>query len=424
MDANDRRREWFRFENPVEERAYRDQGVEKFSWLAAPLALFGLIGFVTYSQFDTDSSVVSQLRMARFGVVVPLLGIMAALGLVRRFRRYWQWQILVSTQIAQLGAVWMNGLLEGTSPFGYSSPNYVLNLIVIMVSAVIIAPLSAGKAFFIALSIAASYAVTTFFFLPEMSPELVSNVFNLLYIGLCCMLAAAWRDASFRSLFRERQKVSNERNLLSVILSEIVPTDVAISIKQGHKVSPKAFGEVAVLFADMVGFTSLSGRIGPKHLVEVLDRMFTRFDDLVAELDLEKVKTIGDAYMVVGGTGADRPDVAAQVVTLGWRMIRETESIARETGLPLQMRIGVHVGSVIGGVIGRTRMAFDYWGDAVNLASRLEANGQAGRVQVSEAAYMRLNGKFALESERTLTLKGKGEVKAYLLAPPGDDIIG
>jgi class 3 adenylate cyclase len=130
---------------------------------------------------------------------------------------------------------------------------------------------------------------------------------------------------------------------------------------------------------------------------------------------LEKVKTIGDAYMVVGGARSEGADTARATVALAFDMLDETRRFAASTGVPLDLRVGVHIGSVIGGVISKTRMAFDYWGDTVNLASRLESSGIPGKVQASEAVCRRVHGEYLVEEERALTLKGKGEVTGYIL---------
>lgn len=247
--------------------------------------------------------------------------------------------------------------------------------------------------------------------------EFMLYAFNVAAVAVAMTFAAWWRERLLRALFREESALIIERNTLSIVLSEIVPTEVAMSIKQGHKVPPQPFGEVAILFADIVGFTRLSARMGPGHLVEVLDRLFSRFDAIAESRGVEKVKTIGDSYMVVGGGRLGGADCAHSIVDLGHTLIGEARAMGASMGIPLEMRVGVHLGSVIGGVIGRTRMAFDYWGEAVNLASRLESSGTPGRIHVSEQVWLRVRDRYRAETERTIELKGIGAVLTYVLEP-------
>jgi len=413
----------FAFKNPAEERDYLSLYEHRFPRAASLVAGFALAAFAAYARFDGFSSARDRLTFVRLYVVIPLLALALWTSFQPKLQRWWEWQITVSLQIAHVGVVWLMFLYEGTSPFGISTPSYILNIIVLMISAACLSPLSFRHAVPICLSAWATYAVVVLKWSRLDADIALGYIFNLGFIAFTCCIVSGWREHMFRRLYAEEMKVRNERNLLAVILSEIVPTEVALTIRQGHKVPPRAFGEVAILFADLVGFTSLSARIGPGHLVEVLDDLFTRFDEIVERHGLEKVKTIGDSYMVVGGARSERADAVVATVELGFAMIEETHRVASRTHIPLDLRVGVHVGSVIGGVIGKTRMAFDYWGDTVNLASRLESNGVAGRVQVSEAVFMRIREDCGAAEKRHLELKGKGRVEAYLLQARRDAIV-
>jgi len=169
-----------------------------------------------------------------------------------------------------------------------------------------------------------------------------------------------------------------------------------------------------VLFADIVGFTPLTARLPADDVVEMLGRLFGRFDELVAARSLEKIKTIGDAYMVAGGLPEPLEDHAARVVDLGLAMIDVAAREADRIG-GLQLRVGVHSGPVIGGVIGHRKFAFDIWGETVNVASRLESQGVAGRVHVSAATWQNVRDAFDAEPRGPIDLRGYGPMETYTI---------
>jgi len=172
---------------------------------------------------------------------------------------------------------------------------------------------------------------------------------------------------------------------------------------------------VTVLFADIVDFTSLATRVAPVELVGILNDIFSRFDELAERHGLEKIKTIGDAYMVVGGAPLPRPDHAAAVVDMALDMQQAIEQFSAERGAPFNLRIGISSGPAIAGVIGTKKFSYDLWGDTVNMASRMESLGQAGSIQVSAATYARLWDQYQFKERGPLQVKGKGELITYFL---------
>ena len=173
---------------------------------------------------------------------------------------------------------------------------------------------------------------------------------------------------------------------------------------------------MAIVFIDLVGFTALSRRLGAKHLVEMLDDLFSGFDAEIGSRSMERIKTIGDAYMAVSGlTNSDGPAMALDAADFALASRKIVSDYADQSGLPIAARIGLHVGPVVAGVIGRRKPAFDCWGEAVNLASRLEHAASPGCIMISEAAYWRLKDRFELAVFDDLDLKGIGPTTAYLL---------
>jgi class 3 adenylate cyclase/HAMP domain-containing protein len=207
-----------------------------------------------------------------------------------------------------------------------------------------------------------------------------------------------------------QQRQETERLLLSIL-----PLSIAERLKQKPETIADHFAEVTVLFADLVNFTAYSHQIAATQVVKLLNQIFSEFDQLAEIYGLEKIKTIGDGYMVAGGLPTPRPDHAAAVAEMAIAMQRTVSQFRSLQGDSLQVRIGIHTGSVIAGVIGRKKFAYDLWGDTVNLASRMESRGLPGCIQVSSATYECLRDQFQFEQRGLIEVKGFGELTTYWL---------
>jgi class 3 adenylate cyclase len=216
-------------------------------------------------------------------------------------------------------------------------------------------------------------------------------------------------------ILRDEQEKS-ERLLLNIL-----PPAIATKLKKGEKNIADGFAEVTILFADMVGFTQLSEKISPPELVSLLNNIFSRFDRLTDKHDLEKIKTIGDAYMVVGGLPIPRDNNAEAIADMALDMLAEISLFNAEKNLNLSIRIGINTGPVVAGVIGTKKFIYDLWGDAVNTASRMESHGIPDAIQVSETSYNLLKEKYLFEKRGKISIKGKGEMNTYLLLSRKDD---
>jgi adenylate cyclase len=202
------------------------------------------------------------------------------------------------------------------------------------------------------------------------------------------------------------------------LLLNILPSAIADRLKVSQQPIADGFAEATVLFADLVGFTELSGRVSPQELVGRLNAIFSQFDALMEQHGLEKIKTIGDAYMVVGGLPTPRRDHARAVALAALDMQDAIAAINQTTGEALSMRIGINSGPVVAGVIGIKKFTYDLWGDTVNIASRMESHGAPGQVQVSAATYALLKDNFEFEARGPIIIKGKGEMLTYWLRKP------
>lgn len=226
-----------------------------------------------------------------------------------------------------------------------------------------------------------------------------------------CLEKKRLRDqeqAFLKQLQAEQEK--SERLLLNIL-----PKAIAEKLKQGWNTIADSFAEVTVLFADIVDFTKLSAQVSPTDLVNLLNDIFSTFDRLAEQHGLEKIKTIGDAYMVVGGLPVPTPDHAVAIAEMALDMQQAIAQFNTQREQPFSIRIGINTGPVVAGVIGTHKFTYDLWGDTVNIASRMESQGIIGKIQVTTATYERLRERYKFEDRGLIDVKGKGEMRTYLL---------
>jgi class 3 adenylate cyclase/ligand-binding sensor domain-containing protein len=266
-----------------------------------------------------------------------------------------------------------------------------------------------------------SFAVLPFFWQTGVFRALVVVAFAgavLLFVRL--------RVARLRGRQRELEAIVEDRTRDLVaekskserLLHNMLPEAIAQRLKANTSAIAERHEEVTVLFADLVGFTELSSRTTPEDLVAMLNDVFSRFDSLAHELGAEKIKTIGDAYLVAAGCPAPSKDHADVMVRMAFGMLDVIEAVNRERGTRLDIRIGLHSGAVVAGVIGTSKYTYDLWGDTVNTASRMESHGAAGRIHLSAATRAHLGIGFELEARGPIAVKGKGTMETFWLLRP------
>jgi class 3 adenylate cyclase len=239
-------------------------------------------------------------------------------------------------------------------------------------------------------------------------PDLVRTVFFVLNVGGVSVTAYALLQYAVRA--RDDAYARSESLLLNVL-----PRTIAERLKRERGVIAESHPDVTVLFADVVAFTPFTERTEPARVVGVLDEIFSAFDALAERHGLEKIKTIGDAYMVAAGLPEARADHAEVMADMALEMLVEFERLGDRLGRDHAIRIGMHSGPVIAGVIGSHKFAYDLWGDTVNTASRMESHGIPGRIQVTEEVHRRLRSEFSFERRGEIEVKGKGRLMTYLL---------
>lgn len=222
-----------------------------------------------------------------------------------------------------------------------------------------------------------------------------------------------------RALEDKNKLIQQERERSEELLLNILPAPIATELKEKGKAKAQKFDEVTVLFSDFINFTNIAEQMEPEELVEELDKCFKAFDFIISQyLDIEKIKTIGDAYMCASGLN-DRRSLPNGIIKAALEMqqfLDEQRAERSRIGKPyFQARIGIHTGSVVAGVVGVKKFAYDIWGDTVNTASRVESNGEAGRVNISETTYRLVKYKFECEYRGKVEAKNKGLIDMYFV---------
>lgn len=228
---------------------------------------------------------------------------------------------------------------------------------------------------------------------------------NLLMMGIVATAA---------SLYLLGQ-VDHYRRRADTLLQNMLPAPIAARLKESSETIADGYSAVTILFADIFGSTPLFANLEPAEAVDWLNEVFSMFDDLVEKYGLEKIRTIGDNYMVASGVPVPRKDHAQAMALLALDMIRDLEDIPARHGKRMMFRIGINSGPLVAGVIGRTKYQYDLWGDAVNIASRMESHGEPGKVHISQATYELLKDDFECESRGLIPIKGKGEMETWFV---------
>ena len=259
--------------------------------------------------------------------------------------------------------------------------------------------------------------------LPQLGPAITAErlawLRPILIGGLFATLAACAYYARRATLIAE-ERLDRAHQRSEELLLNILPPTIAGRLKNSGGTIADGFADVTVLFADIVGFTTLSAELPPERIVALLNELFSRFDDLAGQFKLEKIKTIGDCYMIAGGLPEPRTDHAEAVAGMALAMLEVVREFGAKSGTELAVRIGIHTGPVVAGVIGKRKFIYDLWGDTVNTASRMESHGMPNAIQLSDATHRALVGKYQMRERGTIEVKGKGAMRTWLLA--GEEI--
>lgn len=219
-----------------------------------------------------------------------------------------------------------------------------------------------------------------------------------------------------RSAFQLADSLDAERARNEELVLNMLPTAAVARIRSGQLVAD-SYADASVIFIDMVGFSNLAKRVSPGHLVELLNTFFNHADACARDLGVEKVKTVGDAYLAIAGGNVPSGNSADAAIAFARAVIAGVAEMGRSAGLDVALRAGIHSGPVVGGVIGATRMAYDYWGDTVNIAARVEGCAAANGIAISESTWLRARDRSGFCAAELITLKGVGEVSVFRCSP-------
>ena len=256
----------------------------------------------------------------------------------------------------------------------------------------------------------------------------VSINMAILSMGLIGVLVARQMEQQAHEVFLQGRTIQTQMEALDAekqksdaLLLNVLPAAIAERLKKENRPIADGFQDVSVLFADIVGFTRLSERLAPEALVGRLNEIFSAFDDLLDRFRLEKIKTIGDAYMVVGGLNGGK-DHALALAELALDMLARIRELSVQFKEDFSVRIGINTGPVVGGVIGKKKFIYDVWGDTVNIASRMESTGSPGAVHVSHETYLRIRTMYVFEDRGEIEVKGKGLMRTWLIKARRGDV--
>ena len=401
-----------RFADEAEERRFfRDYVLSRRQYAQAAMLLGSLVYYVF---FVWDRIIDPQnwhvTHAIRGLVVTPFLGASTLLLFVPAFQRRMETVLVLFTCVPSIGLSVICAILNRGFDFGGGG--------FIIVILFVFALLYIRIVYFTIFGIVSwgSFVTSQAFFGPADTGLMILNNMCIGAAIVLGMFAAVTREYAARREFRTARQLDASRERVEELLHSVLPREIVARIQGGETAIADAHSEVSIVFADIVGFTELSRRISAKQLVEVLNLLFSAFDTEAERHGIEKIKTIGDAYMAVGGLSGATSGHAERAADFALALTRAASRVSDLTRCPIRVRVSLHVGAVVAGVIGTTRPAFDCWGEAVNVASRLEHHARPGRVVISEAAYWRLRTSFEAEPlDDEVELRGIGRAKAFLL---------
>jgi class 3 adenylate cyclase len=351
----------------------------------------------------------------RFGVAIPIALVALALSWTSWYPRAWEY--VLSSLLVVSGFVWSLHRVfvdDATPGWAYAG------LMIVLVYVYTLSRLRFVPAVLVGFVLIAFHNVIAIGVMHDEPEELYFANFFIVLTATMGSAAAYGLERFTRLLFLREQELDAERDRADELLGSTLPKAIVQRLKSvdaspHEAILAEQLAEVTVLFADLVDSTSHEREMSADALVATLDDVFTRFDLLASRLGLEKIKTVGDAYMVVAGAPEARDDHAQAAAEMALGMLGSMIGAEWPTGDPMRLRIGVATGPVVAGVIGRERYAYDLWGDTVNLASRLEANSEPGQILISVDTYERLKDAYRFSDSHVVYLKGKGPTPARFL---------
>lgn len=408
------------FDDPKVEQSFLDYYETIYSSFARVSLSLAIL--MLFANFLIDTVEYPYLQANHWRIIIGIPLALAAMFYTFTQRAHEHWQAVMSLFVVVFALFDFGLLIKVDAQLGLGLVSWVgvLNFVFLQLFCFLILGLQFRQACITGALVLVSFLLAMYWAYRP-TPKLFSY-YGLQVIAMFLLIAYMgwWRERHIRIQFKFVQQVEQERVKYQAILGSILPNNIVDRIKAGEHTIVEEYGEVSIMFADLEGFTSLAARVGPKHLIEVLDELFTEFDKICSRHGVEKIKTIGDCYMAASGMltmGNGQIDPVYGAMCAAREMVNFFTEYVRYEGLPLGIRVGIHTGPVIGGVLGNTKPHFDLWGNTVNLANHMESNGKEGMIQVSETTWFRVQKKFEFLPRRDVEIKGKGRIAAYLHDP-------
>jgi adenylate cyclase len=406
-----------RFVDPLLERTFQ---TSYFRESLPYIRLAHVMGIILWAAFGllADVVIVGHLGadlVLRYAIAVPVLMISLGVTYSRWFPPHWrEWMSFILLVNAIIWSTHRALVPSAPADWAYAG------LMVILAFCYILSRLPFVYSSILGAVMIAYHNVVSFGILHDTVRELWLSDSFLVSIAAIGMAAGYGLERNTRLVFLRERQLQRARQRADDLLRNTLPASIVDRLQARDTVPEAAqiadgLEHVTVLFADLVRFTEHASRVGPHELVVVLDDVFTRFDGLADRVGMEKIKTVGDAYMAVAGAPDPRSDHAEAAAEMALGIVDQLQGVRWPTGESMNVRIGVASGPVVAGVIGRRKFAYDLWGDTVNLASRLESHGEPGRILVSESTYELLLDRYAFSEPATVDLKGKGPTPAWFL---------
>ena len=400
------------FEDGADENRFTDGFSRTGARAAQIFIMLGMLSFVSFYVWDEiiDPAKAGVSLMIRVGFAAPLMTLCAASLFLLKLHRYTEELILLAYGIIQFSQAWIYTILA--SGFDYAVMGFCL--IFLALSAAVN---MRSRNLVIAAVIAIVAMVGGHLYADNARPGwLLVNLMALGSATVFGLVAGYFREVTARAQYLTQRDLERSHARAGELLNSILPSDMVRRMQAGETAIADTHDDVTIVFADLVGFTALSRKLSPPDLIWLLNDIFSRFDRIAERYGMEKIKTIGDAYLAVGGMDpAQRNGHLLEAARFALSIRDALAHHKSETDLPIDIRIGLHVGPMIAGVIGTRQPSFDCWGDAVTVGSGLEAHAPPGQILMSEAARDRLGDQIRVEKADDIFIKGKGQLQAYRL---------
>ena len=374
-----------------------------------------IVGAIIYSLFSIlDMMMLSQdtptVLAIRFAFAVPAFIVGLGLTYVDYFRKKLQLLVASLIFVAGIGVAVIAIMYEEAT-----SDLYLAGTLIPIFWAFLFSGLRIVASIVSCFSLLIGYDVAIYFFSHYSASAFISYNFFLVTSTMVGMLGGYTIERYYRRDFVNSRIINEKRKENERLLLSILPKPIAEELKQHRKIIAKGHNNLVILFADLVNFTNLFHKLPPDKVVDILNEIFSIFDRLTDKYRLEKIKTIGDAYMVVGGLHDSSTRDLFAISDFALEMREQIQIYNDQHHEEIQVRIGIHCGAAVAGVIGIKKFSFDIWGDAVNIASRLESTAPPGEIQVSSAIYYQLSEAYAFIDRGNINIKGKGSMHTFLL---------